>query len=66
MVRDFKYVDDLSDAIVKTINYNSESNFEIFNTGTGIDTKVIDVVKHASLISGEHIETDMNIGDFRS
>ncbi len=41
--RDYIHVDDVTDAIIKSLDYNSNSN--IFNIGSGTATSVMDVVK---------------------
>ncbi len=66
VVRDFIYVDDVSIAIMKAINYTSPLNFEIFNLGTEIGTKVINIAKYVSLIKDAlHSEIDIQSGDKR-
>ncbi len=65
VVRDFIYIDDVSGAIINAMGYAPESNFEIFNIGTGTGTKVIDVAKYISSIRGISTEIEVKNGEHR-
>lgn len=61
--RDFVYIDDVVDATIKAIEYDSEIN-EIFNVGSGISTSVLDVSKELKKLYNK--ETPINItGKYR-
>jgi UDP-glucose 4-epimerase len=54
-VRDYIYVEDLARAHVQPLNV---SGFEVFNVGTEVGTKVIDIVEAVSRILGYRVPID--------
>ncbi len=53
-VRDFIYIEDLIDAIL--CSYDKENLHPVYNVGSGLGTKTIDVWNTIKEISGSHIE----------
>lgn len=53
--RDYIYVDDLTDLIIKTLKYN-RNNFEIFNAAYGKSTSVVEVVETIVNAYNKHIK----------
>jgi len=48
-IRDYTYIDDVSDAIFKIIKKNKSFDNQIYNIGTGIGTSGMEVIKLVSL-----------------
>lgn len=56
--RDFIYVDDVAEALIKAAQLQSRG-FSMFNIGTGQGTKVIDLVRAAERVYGEAVSVEM-------
>jgi len=69
-IRDYIHVVDLAKAHVvaleRLINKRNESNYEVFNIGTGTGSTVLEVIKSFERVSGENLNyklTDRRAGD---
>jgi len=61
--RDFIYLDDAVDAIIKSIE-NEKANGEIFNVGTGVQTTISEVAEELKKLYNKDIEINIS-GQFR-
>lgn len=69
-IRDYIHVMDLAEAhavaLERLMNNKSESNFEVFNVGTGVGSSVLEVIKAFESASGENLNykiVDRRAGD---
>ncbi|MEM3191148.1 MAG: NAD-dependent epimerase/dehydratase family protein [Candidatus Parvarchaeota archaeon] len=65
VMRDFIFVQDVMRAFEKSLGYKAESNYSVFNVGTGIGTKVHEVANLISKILGKELKINYELGDFR-
>ncbi|UMQ41338.1 NAD-dependent epimerase/dehydratase family protein [Chryseobacterium sp. Y16C] len=61
--RDFIYIDDAVDAVVKSIE-NEKANGEIFNVGTGVQTTIYEVAEQLIKLYDKDVEVNIS-GQFR-
>lgn len=67
-IRDFIYISDVINVMILLTKY-SNSNFNIYNIGTGISTRIIDLInlveeicnKKANIVLKDHYEGELNI-----
>lgn len=70
MVRDFVYITDVVNGVYLA-SQNLDSNYHIFNIGSGFPSKIADVVRllidsHSSFMSGSYVSGEYRTGDIRS
>ena len=57
--RDYLHVDDMVRAILKVMDRNLESSFEIYNVGSGVETSIDDVIKLVNEISEKKVRVEI-------
>ena len=56
IVRDYLYIDDLMDAMMKTIDYNGD--ISLFNISSGTGTSLLELIEEIELATGRSIEVN--------
>lgn len=54
--REFVYIGDVANATVKALDISGETNFDVFNIGTGIETSVNELASKINDITGANID----------
>jgi nucleoside-diphosphate-sugar epimerase len=59
--RDYLHVDDMVQAVLKVMDRNLESSFEIYNVGSGVETSIEDVIKLVNEISEKKVRVEIQM-----